>query len=472
MAIIIGCDSFLSLRNVIYGDLHKHLDDIHVLVDPNQYESSSDIVGNIFHIDSLIDFDYTFNKDLNSQIERTYFSRKAYFASYTFFSMIQSRSYHHYQNSKVKRIISQISYLFKWLQGWVLGVFGYPIQTRVKISNILQQDDHIKQYKNIFDKVKPKAVISFSPEGKREMLLVEAAKKYNIPTIVMIRSRDNIVAKIRHLPLSDYYFVWSNHIKNDLINIYPETDKNKIIITGSPQFDHHLNEKYRYSREEFFSIIGLDPNRPLIVYTMTTPGIMEEEIKIVQKIADSINEGKLYNQPQFLVRGHPRMFGSNVKLLLQEYSDAKVYPQKGKFEYQSKEHESIISKMIINDEKMHLSTLFYQDIQINVCGTMTIDSSIFDKPIINIYYDYEKNTPWGLSVKRFYDRSDVKHMINYGLSDLAINHNHCLELIEKYLKNPARKSAGRKKARENDCGDLDGGAGLRISKAINDISSA
>ena len=76
-------------------------------------------------------------------------------------------------------------------------------------------------------------------------------------------------------------------------------------------------------------------------------------------------------------------------------------------------------RLIIEDEPVHLATLAYQDIQVNVCGTMTIDSAIFDKPVVNIYYDVAGGQLSGASVRRFYARSDVKQMMAYGASRLA-----------------------------------------------------
>jgi hypothetical protein len=50
---------------------------------------------------------------------------------------------------------------------------------------------------------------------------------------------------------------------------------------------------------------------------------------------------------------------------------------------------------------------------------MTIDSAIHDKPTVNVYYDLVRDVPSGLSVRRSYERSDVRVMVAYGASQLA-----------------------------------------------------
>src|SRR4030095_12753893 len=117
-----------------------------------------------------------------------------------------------------------------------------------------------------------------------------------LPTAVMIRSRDNLTVKIQHLPNADRYFVWSNTTRDFLLRMYPEIDPAKVEITGSPQFDHHLDPSYRLERSEFFDLVGLDPRRPLIVYTMVTPGLYDQEIEIAQHLADAAHEGRFINK--------------------------------------------------------------------------------------------------------------------------------------------------------------------------------
>jgi hypothetical protein len=352
----------------------------------------------------------------------------------------------------------------------VAGVRGLAERQRQEFFLAIRRHPLVQQYKKIFERHQASVVVGFSPEGKREIPLLEAANNFGLPTAVMIRSRDNLAAKIQHLPDADLYFVWSDVTREFLLHMYPEISSERVVVTGAPQFDRHLDSSYRLDRESFFELLGLDPNRQLIVYTMATPGLIDHEIDIAQHLADAAHSGKFARGAQLLVRGHPRMFGSSIKLLHREYPEARVYPAPGLARYKSAAHEAQVVRLILEDERMHLSVLAYQDVQVNVCGTMTIDAAIFDKPVVNVYYDFITGVGSGLSVRRFYKRSDVRQMMSYKASRLARNPDECLRLVNRYLEDPSLDAAGRKMAREQDCGVLDGRAGWRISEAIRRLS--
>ncbi|MBI3951341.1 MAG: hypothetical protein HY314_12900 [Acidobacteria bacterium] len=468
MAIIIGCDSFLSLRNVRNGDLGWRLagERVLVLVDPNQFEGSLAACPAGVDLGRLLDFDPYADSQLGRLLLQSYCARKSYYDPGTFWVKLQAMSYKNNPRSFLRRTASLAKARYTLATHWIAGRWGLAQHRRQALVQALRAHETVAEYKKLLPEWQASVVVGFSLEGWREMALLEAANELGIPTAVMIRSRDNLAAKIQHLPDADAYFVWAEMTRKFLLHMYPEIPAERVYVTGSPQFDHHLDPTHRLPRQEFFQRVGLDPNRPLIVYTMATPGLIDHEIEIVQYLADAAHAGRFFRQAHLLVRGHPRMFGSNLKLLHNSYREARRYPPPARPAYKSPEHEANVVRLILEDEPMHLATLAYQDVQVNVCGTMTIDSAIFDKPTVNVCFDVVDGIPPGLSVQRFYRRSDVKQMIAYGASRLAYTPEECIRLINRYLEDPTLDAEGRKRAREQECGPLDGQAGLRIADSI------
>jgi hypothetical protein len=468
MSVVIGCDSFLALRNVRNGDLARHLsEEVHVWVNPNQYEGSLAARPDGVHMGMLEEFNPRAELRLHRLLQSAYLARKCHRDPVTQWVVFKGSSYRNNRENGVRRAASLARAAVRLARYCAAGLAGMAQRWRPAASDMLRAHPAVETYRRRLQDVDASVVASFSPEGYREMVLIEAANSLGIPTAVMVRSRDNLAAKILHLPDAAAYLVWSQETRQCLLHMYPEITEDRVHAAGSPQFDHHLDPAFRLDRQAFFELVGLDPERPLVVYTTATPGLIDHEIEITQHLADAAHAGAFARGAQLLVRGHPRMFGSDIELLHREYPAARCYPRPTTLPFRSAAHEALVVRRIIEDEPVHLATLAYQDVQVNVCGTMTIDSAIFDKPAVNVYYDLRSNILGGLSVRRFYERSDVRQMMAYGASRLARDPDECIRHINRYLLDPSLDAEGRARARDLDCGPLDGRAGQRIAELLN-----
>lgn len=470
MSIIIGCDSFLALRNVRSGELGRWLasESVQVWVDPRHLPGSQAVKPEGTTLGCLEE-DVRNDPVMDRLLLGVGYARKCYYDPATIWADFVYSSHRNNRSNTLRRAASTGRAAGRFVGFWLAGCTGLAQRWRADFARAVRNHPIAERYRRRLRQEGAAVVVSFSPEGFRELALIEAANSLEIPTVVMIRSRDNLASKIPYLPYADRYLVWSPVLKEFLLAMYPETLPDRVHVTGAPQFDHHLDPSLRLSRKELFARIGLDPHRPLILYTMTTPSLLPHEVAIVQHLADAAHAGRFVRGAQLLVRGHPRMFGSNLTLLQKEYPEARYYPRPTAAEYGRVEHEAHLVRHVIQDEPVHLSLLAHQDVQVNVCGTMTIDSAIFDKPIVNVYYDLPPGIPSALSARRFYKRSDTRQMMSYGASRLAHTPDECIGLINHYLDNPAWDAEGRGRARLEDCGPLDGGAGLRTSCIIRTL---
>ena len=77
----------------------------------------------------------------------------------------------------------------------------------------------------------------------------------------------------------------------------------------------------------------------------------------------------------------------------------------------------------------------------------------------------------GMSVRPAYERPDIKQMMSYRASRLAHDPDECVRLINCYLENPTLDAEGRKRARAEDCGPLDGNAGKRLADLLGAMAA-
>ena len=343
----------------------------------------------------------------------------------------------------------------------VYNLFRYL--TEIEIRKTKEYNQYLKKLKN----ENPKIVAGFSPEGYREMVLMQAASDLGIPTLIMIRSRDNLVSKIAFLPKVEQYLFWSDYHKTYFLHLYPELADKIIKVIGSPQFSRHLNEKYRLTIEEFYAQLGLERRKKLVVFFLENPIVYPQQKKLVIAISQLFDEGKLIKNAQLLIRNHPRVFGSDYDPLNgKNYKNVTVYPKPTSVPFGK--HDSEIVKHILEDEPMHLATIAYQDLNVNIFSTTIIDSAIFGKPIINICYDQVKLDD-SISITRFFKRTDFDIIKEIGATDIVYSLSDLIDRINYNLDNPTSKHSERKKLISLDLGNIDESSNTKLINCFTSI---
>ena len=149
----------------------------------------------------------------------------------------------------------------------------YPFKSRAGL-NLLSKIERISsrqlrttdEYLRLFKELKPSLVFNSSHVHSLVAIqAVQAAQWLGIPTAAFIFSWDNLTSQGRIIPLYDYYLVWNEMIRDQLLQIYNSIRPEQIIVTGTPQFDFHFRRAFSWTREEFCSRVGADPNRPIVL---------------------------------------------------------------------------------------------------------------------------------------------------------------------------------------------------------------
>ncbi|MDT8347439.1 MAG: UDP-glycosyltransferase [Flavobacteriaceae bacterium] len=117
-----------------------------------------------------------------------------------------------------------------------------------------------------------------------------AAQDLGIPTATFIFSWDNL-PKATMVVETDYYFVWSTHMKAELLFYYPYIKEQQIIISGTPQFEFHFDPALKQTKNAFCNENNLNVNKRYLCFSgddITTsphdPFYLEETAKTVRKI--------------------------------------------------------------------------------------------------------------------------------------------------------------------------------------------
>ena len=148
-----------------------------------------------------------------------------------------------------------------------------------------------------------------------------AAKSLGIPTASFIFSWDNL-PKATMVVETDYYFVWSNFMKEELLFYYPYIKPIQIVVTGSPQFELHFDSDKLLSRNTFFQRFGLDFNKKYICFSGDDFTSSPDDEKYLEDLAIAVEK---LNQKNYnigiIFRRCPVDFSSRYDTVLQKYSD-------------------------------------------------------------------------------------------------------------------------------------------------------
>jgi len=148
-----------------------------------------------------------------------------------------------------------------------------------------------------------------------------AAQDLGIPTATFIFSWDNL-PKATTLVETDYYFVWSEHMKRELLMYCPYVKPENAFVTGTPQFESHFDKSILKSKITFFEENNLDIQKRYICFSgddiVTSPldqYYVEDLAKSVIALnAQGYNLGVLY-------RKCPVDFTDRYNAILEKYKD-------------------------------------------------------------------------------------------------------------------------------------------------------
>ena len=254
-----------------------------------------------------------------------------------------------------------------------------------------------------------------------------AAQDLGIPTAVFIFSWDNL-PKATMVVESDYYFVWSKHMKTELLYYYPYIEEDQVFVTGTPQFEPHFNAELLLSKQDFFAEYQLDPNKKYICFSGDDFTTSPDDPQFLSDLVNAVR--KLNNKGLSLgivFRRCPVDFSDRYDAVLQENKDliATIAP---KWEKMGERWNAILPTKA--DLALQVNTIAHTELVVNLGSSMVFDYVAFDKPCIYINYDMP-------SVKRVFNYVHFRSMPNEDAVVWVNNPDEMADKIEKLLADKA-----------------------------------
>lgn len=259
------------------------------------------------------------------------------------------------------------------------------VKLRDKINKLERSTSKYHYCKAQLKEHKPNLVFCTTQRATQSISALLAAKDLGIPTVAFVYSWDN-VPKAMQVVETDYYFVWSDLMKKEVLKYYPFINEEQVFVTGTPQFEPHYDKSLMLSRADFFETYNLDVNKKYICYSgddETTSPLDQYYLEDLSKAVRSLNNkgenlGIIYRKcPVDFTTRYNAVIEANKDII--EVIDPIWKPI-------GKQWNQILPTK--EDFKLLYNVCEHSEFVTNVCSSTVFDFVTHNKPCI--YYNYEQ----------------------------------------------------------------------------------
>ncbi|PRP66984.1 glycosyltransferase family protein [Nonlabens agnitus] len=232
---------------------------------------------------------------------------------------------------------------------------------------------------------RPDLVFCTTQRATQAIAPILAAQDLGIKTACWIYSWDNLPKGMSTIE-TDYYFVWSDLMKAQLLEYYPKTKPDQIFVTGTPQFEPHYDEDILLSRKQFCEEHDLNEATRYICFSgddQTTSPLdqyyLEDTAVAVRKLKEEgFDIGIIYRQV-------PIDFTGRYDDVLEKYRDV-ITPIAPLWKPMGQQWNQVMPTKA--DFARLVNTCYHSELVVNICSSMVFDFVIHGKP--TIYPNYEQ----------------------------------------------------------------------------------
>lgn len=315
----------------------------------------------------------------------------------------------------------------------------------------------------LFAQLQPDLVFNCSHiHGPLADFPLRVAHRLGFKTAAFLFSWDNLTSRGRIVVPYDHFLVWTEGIKQKFLEIYPNTAPERVVVTGTPQFDFHFDPHFALSREELCQRVGLDASRRFILYTTGMSTDFAEEHRTVRAVIDFLQTLPAEERPQLLVRTYIKGTSPEMLALAEEMRG----------------HPDVVFPPILWDRQwimpLHEDLYIYSNLLrhcvmgINGASTVTLELMMMGKPVINLAFEPPGSAlPHYMRFARHIDYEHYRPVVASGGVMVARSLTDLQAMILRGLSQPEADRPAQQRFLKTFFGDtLDGCSGVRVAETL------
>lgn len=341
---------------------------------------------------------------------------------------------------------------------WLLGHFRFWREF-VRWFEFQFFTEDVDVWKPVFEKYKPDLAFATNLIHGTNIALMKYARRSGVKLIGMVKTWDNLSSKGLLLVKPDALIVPNRVVLRDAV-MMGDMPAERVFDGGCPQYDAYFDSSAFQSREEVCSALGIDPQKKFLLYCMGGVMNQDDPSDHIQMLDDAIEDERL--PPSTIVlRSHPKY---DVRVLKLDKLKHVVFQQPGQ------KVSDMVGEWELNSADIRLmqNMLRHADVEYNTGSTMTLESAIYDRPVVAIGFDGHVNRPYYESVKQGFDVTHYRIVLGTGGVTRADSEAELVAATKSYLADPSLHSKERKHLVEELVGPVDGKAGERIGRFVLD----
>lgn len=162
--------------------------------------------------------------------------------------------------------------------------------------------------------------------ASKQVDYLKAAQSLGVPTALAVASWDNLTNKGHMRVVPDRVFVWNETQKEEAVSFHG-VPASSVVLTGAQLFDHWFGRTPGRTQEEFCRTVGLDPDRPFVLFLGSTLGIVPHEVVFVERWLRQLRSDPRTTDVGILVRPHPQAALRYLGLDISHLENVRIWPE-------------------------------------------------------------------------------------------------------------------------------------------------
>jgi hypothetical protein len=272
------------------------------------------------------------------------------------------------------RNIERTPRIFKWMTSGIGGAVIGHRRTAALLKSIERRLPPSRSITRLFEAQHPDVVLLTSLTFSRSFAMeqLKAARALGISTAACILSWDHLSSKALVHIQPDATIVWNDVQKREAIEMHglPES---RVVVTGAQCYDQWFGKTPERSREEFCRALGLDPQRPFVLYVCSAMSPVPEPAEPVF-VKQWIQALRSSNDPVLrtagvLVRPHPERIKEWSGISLNGLANVAVGGR---------------NPIDAEAKADFFDSIYYSRAVVGLCTTVFLEAAIIGRPVLTL----------------------------------------------------------------------------------------